>query len=229
MEKKAFTLAEIIIVVGVIGIVASFLIPAMIKENFKKEMREKLTVAISIINQANLKLRQDEGGAGVNAKYADYSTGAYPSCEFATNFVANINYVKILSAPTFPLGYAKSYSETQYNVAKGNVGTCLGVSNPVVVLKNGMLMNFSICWYLPMITIDLNGEKKPNRFGYDVFKFYIDSNDQIKPFFYNDAGSDRFRCEKNGSGTDNGFNCTKWAIEDKCPDGSNKGYWECLP
>ena len=59
--KKGFTLAEVLITLGIIGVVAAMTIPNLITHNQKEETVTKLRRAISVFNQA-YKLSFDELG-----------------------------------------------------------------------------------------------------------------------------------------------------------------------
>ena len=59
--KFAFTLAEVLITLGIIGIVAAMTIPGLISNYQKKQTVTKLQKAISILNQA-YKLSFDDVG-----------------------------------------------------------------------------------------------------------------------------------------------------------------------
>ena len=52
MKDKGFTLAEILITLGIIGVVAAMTIPTLITNYQKKASVTKLQKAISILNQA---------------------------------------------------------------------------------------------------------------------------------------------------------------------------------
>jgi len=59
--KHGFTLAEILITLGVIGVVSALTLPTLIKNYQKKETVAKLQKAISVLNQA-YRLSNDEAG-----------------------------------------------------------------------------------------------------------------------------------------------------------------------
>uniref|UniRef100_UPI00402818C9 prepilin-type N-terminal cleavage/methylation domain-containing protein n=1 Tax=Candidatus Scatousia sp. TaxID=3085663 RepID=UPI00402818C9 len=68
--KSAFTLAEVLITLGIIGIVAAMTMPTLIGKYKKKELANRAKVAYSILSQA-IKLSEVENG---EVKYWD----AYP-------------------------------------------------------------------------------------------------------------------------------------------------------
>lgn len=228
-RQKGFTLAEVLITTSIIGIIASILLKTVMANMFKAEMKQKLTVAQSMLSESLANMKVESPSNSLYLTYSDYSTGTYPYCSFVTDVLQNFKTPLNKTTTYNNTNYAKSYSNQKYDILVAKTANCTGTDSGAFTLQNGMVVLFYINWYIPYITIDLNGSKKPNRHGFDVFVFRISENDQIAPFFYNDGGSDRFRCEANGSGQDNGYNCAKWALEDKCPDGSSQGYWECLP
>ena len=61
LEKTAFTLAEVLITLGIIGVVAALTLPALIQNNRNKELQTGLKKAYSVISQA-LDMYQAETG-----------------------------------------------------------------------------------------------------------------------------------------------------------------------
>lgn len=61
MTKQAFTLAEVLITLGIIGVVASMTLPALIQTNKNAEVESKLKKVYSVMNQAILRSEIDNG------------------------------------------------------------------------------------------------------------------------------------------------------------------------
>ena len=91
-----------------------------------------------------------------------------------------------------------------------------------------------------IINVDTNGPYKgPNRYGYDLFKFYMCRNGKIIAPSEDDdyaanrpENSYRSRCSFNPSDTNwypQGEECSYWAIRDNYPGSSTKSYWKNLP
>ncbi len=74
------------------------------------------------------------------------------------------------------------------------------------------------------ITIDLNGpDKKPNKWGHDMFTFQIIRNGKVLPMGADGtAFSNEEFCSKNSNAGTNGIACTHRALTDK-------DYWKNLP
>lgn len=59
--KKAFTLAEVLITLGIIGVIAAMTLPALIGHYRQKVLQEQFKVAYSLLQQAVLKIEADWG------------------------------------------------------------------------------------------------------------------------------------------------------------------------
>ena len=89
IEKKeiAFTLAEVLITLGIIGIVAAMTIPTLITNNQKKQTVVKLQRAISVLNQA-YKLSYDDVGELGAEKTKDFNAISEQGNKFVTFFMS---------------------------------------------------------------------------------------------------------------------------------------------
>ncbi len=92
--KRGFTLAEVLITLGIIGVVAAITIPALISNYQMTANRTKLKKIVSILNQVGQmsKEKYDFDYSGMTSSYADPVNG---SCtdnpESITSFCAMIN------------------------------------------------------------------------------------------------------------------------------------------
>ena len=80
-RKVAFTLAEVLITLGIIGVVAAMTIPTLLQNRVNTEVESKLKKVYSVMNQAILMSEQDNGpkeywpsacGAGQNITCEEY-------------------------------------------------------------------------------------------------------------------------------------------------------------
>ena len=78
MKKEAFTLAEVLITLGIIGVVAAMTLPTLIQNHRKHEVETKLAKIYSVVNQA-IKLSTVEYG---EPQYWDWDCGpsGTPTC-----------------------------------------------------------------------------------------------------------------------------------------------------
>ena len=115
-------------------------------------------------------------------------------------------------------------------------------------LPDGSFLGFNINGNKLNFGVDLNGYKKPNRLGYDIFIFNIKkTNDTITGFMdtapsnvsdsdaeerYQDNNAQRLQygspCNLESTRESNGIGCAYYALRNKCPYDDTKTYWECL-
>lgn len=185
----AFTLAEILIVVGIVGVVAVMTIPALLNKSQDLELKSALKKEFSVIGQANNLLMNDNGGtlSGITGgyianignyfKYSKYCSGASHTngCWHAVGE----SYVYTGAAAGAPT------NQPQTNFAGGGY-----------ILTDGTLITFYGNWPTgaslsafsgssePVYTellVDVNGFNKPNVVGRDIFCFFP-SNIGLLPY-----------------------------------------------
>ena len=171
-KKLAFTLAETLITIGIIGIVAAMTIPTLITNYQKKQTVTKLQKAISVLNQA-YKLSFDDVGEPSAQEAYDMGSEQY----FKTYWAPYIKTALICTT------YQQcGYKELQPWKTASNKKNSTGVVNSThratfytsdgflyviftgigKTAEEGFIKNNSII-------VDLNGHEGPNRVGRDVF------------------------------------------------------------
>lgn len=225
-KKKGFTLAEVLITLGIIGVVASLTTPTLVVSSRNKECEAGLRVAYSLLEQTFTKMRSD--GLQINA--ASYPTntfvsvireyflvgekgGTYSDCTDNTIFVttpnSNINPDRF---DNVYLTYNRSRKIYTQELDDGQF-----------ILRNGMLLAFENNVNTRLfISVDVNGKAKgPNVWGIDLFTFQIMDDGRILPMgaegtFYT---NENLYCSKTSSSTSNGIGCTQKALTDE-------SYWK---
>ncbi|MBR1754254.1 type II secretion system protein [bacterium] len=178
MKKYGFTLAEVLITLGIIGVVAALTIPTLMQEQRNKEYVSRFQKAWGLLNNA-IKISEAHNGFiktwGPTNNYDD--TELFMDKYFAPYFNIAKN-CKLLQnqgcwaqKTTYINGNETSYNDnlTQYKM----------------LLNDGMSLNFVLAGY-PIdqvhIAVDTNGPKGPNIGGRDIFKFALFLNSgQISP------------------------------------------------
>ncbi|MDD3594250.1 MAG: type II secretion system protein [Candidatus Gastranaerophilales bacterium] len=227
MKKyTGFTLAEVLITLIVIGVLAMITVPSLLKEYHHRQWKAGLWKAYKISADA-LEMMRAEDGDHIWERYADYVKLGNKYGDFATPFLSYFNA---------PLSTKKLYTYYPSYKIYTYTGDMSGSTNWAAAgltkrLKDGMLIGASINSSAIIITIDINGaDKKPNTYGKDCFTFKVDKKiDKLVPMGGEVQGGYEY-CSKNyPEKNSNGLGCTYWALKDICPDDPNKGYWECLP
>lgn len=191
---KGFSLAEILVTLGIIGIIAIITVTEIISiyqnktnEIAFKKMYSNLQNAINMIIQEN-------GGLAYQCYINASSQSSVTECDtFWNEIVKKLNYSSFCTGGVAG-GCQPQYSRNTDVVANGgtscNTG-CRGTSTHVnlkssYILSDGSLImsytsgfgGISGCFFI----IDTNGFKKPNKWGYDVFALTIEPtvNDPTK-------------------------------------------------
>lgn len=235
--KRAFTLAEVLITLGIIGVVAAMTIPIVINKYRSYVLEVQFKKAYSNLSQTILLMKQDLGVENLWKEYVIYDSKneIYINPE---NFYNNFDkYIKVVKK-------AEKYEITNYNGTKKTISdTGDDLPKAIYILPDGSSVGRQIGNGRIRFWIDVNGPyKKPNRYGFDVFEFHITSkNDAVVPVkqvrYYTDeelknehfpyiSGSP---CNKLSTQELNGIGCSWFAVNNVNPDDSTKKYWSSLP
>lgn len=165
--KCAFTLAEVLITLGIIGIVAALTIPSMITKHQEKEYLSRFETAYKIINDA-YKMSQVENGTADDWGVNNGSINKRSSLIYQKLSP----YLKIEKVCDHEPG---CFPNIQYKDLQGVDNGYLGLINDTdsvkFILSNGMLVKINDDDDFGTIMVDTNGFKGPNRLGYDLFIF----------------------------------------------------------
>ena len=191
--KKGFTLAEVLITLGIIGVVAAMTLPSLVGKYQKRQTVEQLKKTLSTLEQA---FKLSEAQNGFSNDWVD--TSAEVSAEAMTQYFDTYwrPYLKIMKTCQTPEDCG--YNQKQfYNLKNVNSGAVIvnEVTRTAVVLNDGMFLQFvPMNWdsednpYMSktqQIRVDLNGPKPPNRYCRDVFNFVVDLDRHfVKPLGY---------------------------------------------
>lgn len=179
-KNKAFTLAEILITLGIIGVVSAITMSVLTKNINKHIAKNQFKKAYSTISNA-LNLSVQEYGENLKCYYVANSGDRENSdCTdfFVNTFFKKLDTSKICINNAFQNGCMPDYSAVDFPNKSGCSGfysNTIKTNAPTALLKNGMvifLYNDSIRKQ-PVIAVDINGFKKPNKGGIDVFSFQI--------------------------------------------------------
>ena len=143
----AFTLAEVLITLGIIGVIAAMTMPALIANTKKSEISAKLKKFNTTMAQCVLLSEQDNGPAEEWSNPGGYDT--FDLDNFFKTYLAP--YIKYSSA-----GLKTEYGSKRYYVYLLDGGYFYFVKGNCVD-----------------IVYDVNGSKKPNAHGRDIFRFLL--------------------------------------------------------
>ena len=199
--KRAFTLAEVLITLGIIGIVAAMTLPSLIGKYQKKETVAQLQKAYTVLNQA---FRQAEAENESSEYWNESSNQA--SVIFEKYWKPYLKSPQICISFTNYCGYQKQQPWKQ--LRGNNDDYCVLLSSNYrlsMTLADGQFVSIiSGSGYDvndKRMIVDLNGPRKPNILGRDTFLFTRVSGKGILPYGYQEnSGTVNNDCSKSGKG-----------------------------
>jgi prepilin-type N-terminal cleavage/methylation domain-containing protein len=253
--NKGFTLAEVLIALVVIGVIAVITVQVLFAQVQKKSLESAFKKHYSELSQITKGLPIETGDCNnIN------------SAQMKSYIISKLNVMKmqkITSNTSSP--YFTDYKQYTFqgNVANKTLhNNCLvGNSNWVsdwgtaykLILTDGAYIG--VCSHSSesndsynrdsgvFISIDVNGDKKPNRFGYDIWNFHVAAKTcQIEGagtyrsyltsedgYGSNSANASWITdCNKTSTSDSSGYSCAAYAIKNQSPTNSSKGYFDSL-
>lgn len=229
--KIAFTLAEVLITIGIIGVVAEMTIPTLAVSIQRKDAYASLQKAISVLNQAASNIRLANGG-----DFTDIvASGATQDQDYANLFAAQLKVIKQCSNATDPANCYLGPSDGVWNLKLDHyygTGPNSFSACPILVTADGFAYIFNT-WdthcnstayqrntvgeMCLQINVDINGTKPPNSVGRDIF-FISVNKFNVTPYWAMNYdipnGYDNAYCDITNSGQQwGGADCAHMAIE----------------
>ena len=215
-RRFGFTLAEVLVTLGIIGVVAALTMPSVIANYQKQETVQRLKKVYTVMSNA---IKMSES---VNGEMADWE---FPTSHYDSNFYLFFRkyytpYLQIAEECTS----ANCFKDGKYEIVNiaGKPTTGIYIANYFIKLSDGTYLYFlpnTPNGYIWMLA-DINGHKKPNRLGRDIFVFdiynypfhKIRKNYHLKFWCdYKDIDAlkndTNYGCNKNADNRYAGFNC----------------------
>ena len=177
LKLKSFTLAEILIVLGIIGLVAEMTIPPLVRDFQQNVLKTSFKKAYSVASQAWAQAVAENPGSftskgGWECTWADGTSGDVNANDGRTDaFKSKMNVVKSC------IGQAGCWSDNfeTFGVFLGN--SQFGAYSPY---SYSWISADGMCWAAPWkswdestLLVDTNCSKKPNKIGEDIFHFQL--------------------------------------------------------
>ena len=164
-RRAAFTLAEVLITLGIIGVVAAMTIPAIVAKYQERAWLTAFKKTYSVLSQAYLRASQDYGTANTWCAAKNTDCGKI-------YFDILSQYLNI--SEDFGLGRWDLISKASYCDLDGRP---MGITNIFTndyykfILSDGTIIGIKYDATLnsPLMHVDINGLKGPNQLGKDVF------------------------------------------------------------
>jgi len=180
---KAFTLAEVLITLGIIGVVAALTLPTLIQNYKRSEFETRFKKATSAIQQAVLRMSDDVGQINDTYCYCPHRVCQSTFIPDFSKYFVTSSVKDVDTTNLNVLGYKDTYF-FQASKTPAYFSSVYGFPGGAIILSDGTTIVSGNCWYSYKVdfAVDVNGKKPPNKFGYDVFYFQIQDDNSAKPY-----------------------------------------------
>ena len=213
MIKKAFTLAEVLITLGIIGVVAAMTLPTIKQKIDARANMTALKKTYSLLQQATTRAiseyenpiywgMKDNDTESVTQVYKNYKP-YFNMMRECPNTPGCWGYpMKYLSGTTYWAAHNASWYQYAFTLPDG-VSVLIDIY-PASQIQTNFGITF-VDYDAAVFFVDINSEKNPNQLGKDVFCFVVTERGLIP------AGKDNpSDCKEHG----NGFQCVSRIIQD---------------
>lgn len=219
--KKGFTLAEVLITLVIIGVIAAITIPTLMNKTNEQETVVAVKKAFSVISQAYQRIVAESGELNPSMLGDDN-----PQEKLGNIFAKQLNAQKVCGADSS----GDCFPDVIYKFFNGE--DCVNFESEdnghyKIRLSDGM--SIAICWFggyvnygdsealqsvFGDINVDINGDKGPNVLGKDLFNFLITKYGIIPSGTADNTQNPFSSCRTLGYG------CTAWVLSK-----GNVDYW----
>ena len=184
-NKVAFTLAEVLITLGIIGVVAAVTLPTLVANYQKTVWVNQLKKAYSVLNNGVKQMIVEQGCSDVTCtNFSDndgfVDVGLSLEDDFIKQFVktfklSNVQELDNNSIYSYPIKFLSGEETFRYS----DMMTGVGGTTP-----DGMIVYLGGIYPVgSFICVDTNGLKNPNQYGRDIFWFQVSLKGAVVPFY----------------------------------------------
>ncbi len=208
-KSLAFTLAETLITLVIIGIVAALTVPTLMVNHQKEQTVTQIKKVYSDFCGA-LNMSEALNGPRSTWDYENYSSKFFS--QYLTPFISIQKVKKGKVDEEIIYREASGKEEESLNQLKDSAYITTLISGAQVFSSTTGNQSLTFKCYI----VDANGNKKPNKFGRDLFFICIDKERGVTPFYWDDnkdathkktrdqlksgPSNHRYQCNKNSRG-----------------------------
>lgn len=228
LKMNGFTLAEVLITLGIIGVVAAMTIPTLMAHLNHVKLKSQFKEGYSLLAQAVKMYNEDEDAEHSRFLYAKDFSKYFKGATICTDKDKNSTHC-IARTETDDEGHTsvtnRDYKYTNYAKNTDYIQTNM-FDDSQFYLNNGMLIIMDMNpWGKgknQLISIDINGKSsKPNAAGHDLFSFELRPTEksgglELVPMGEQDTeltDKDTY-CSKTSKSSYNGIACAYYAMQD---------------
>ena len=176
--KFGFTLAEVLITLGIIGVVASMTIPTLINKQWEQERKTLIKKSYSTMSEAIKRIVANNDGYAPACHYTNGGSNFTQCPEFYKQLKEILVTVKECDNQALSNGCIGDIEDMHPSggcsgFAKSNIDT----TSMAFVTADGMSIFGYYLDKIPLVGIDINGPKPPNKWGHDVYSLKWEGDD----------------------------------------------------
>lgn len=162
----AFTLAEVLITLGIIGVVAALTLPNLVANYKKQVLVTQLKAEVNIIENSFRKILANEGVDDLN------NTPLFNGRNFNKDYyISQTGFSEIPNDSEMAFAQEIRKKNRSYPMFYINNGGCFAVR---------VVRSSTTSLYYLIVYVDVNCDKRPNSLGYDQFSIQLNSFGQLK-------------------------------------------------
>lgn len=237
-KNKAYTLAEVLITLGIIGIVAAMTIPTISMHITHKKLESQLKKTYADLNRATRTFYSD-----TDIPVHDYDAMISTSTVWRSDGVLK-KFMSYYNGNSTDSNNSWRDFDTKHSIQNLNLNGTVAASYPCdqssvytditgrLYVMDDTSLAYNNLSFGPKICVDINGIEKPNRWGYDRFVFVFTEDNAAIPYVGSSwSGLTENLTDKNEiakycafTTTTPAHTCAYFALIDKSPTG-NGSYW----
>lgn len=215
MKKHGFTLAEVLITLGIIGVVSALVIPTFTAQTQNAKIGPRVGKAISSFEQATKALIDEAGSdslSGIdgltNTAGTQAEIGTPDGTAFLGRFADHLKGSGWQITNGITLNPQPSIGGTTFSGASGGFTTSDGISYYFNTAGLGTVGTGNNPphqrQYISVLVVDLNGQAEPNKDARDRFYFQVMDDGSLRPYggTWQTSNSWRNKCKANNKPTD---------------------------
>ena len=213
--KKAFTLTEVLITLGIIGVVSAMTIPTLVKNHQRQVYVTQLQKVVNELSQAAEKATNDSNAISLDeTKYRYNENNNVGAANFLRDYFKIAKDCGTTLTPCFADSYETLNGEN-FTLEEPQAVVSLTSGAAISIFNNRLDYQGSPYWtdengvrhYEPyhgafQIQVDINGQKEPNILGRDLFYMELYSDGKVAETYSGARG---------------------WGVDNPCAEGDTYG------
>ena len=201
-------MAEVLITLGIIGVVAAMTLPVLITKHRAQVLQTQFKKCYSEVSQALAQLKKEDEYLSITngPELQDFLVKQFKEAKAPDRLIYSQTPEKQKELIGFELPVYKSFDKKNEFYKRALDDGFIFINNEYFVFINADYSSISDA----AIIIDVNGLNGPNVAGYDLFAFKLDENFNLRS-----QDKNSLTCTETFPGDHNGFSCSYNAMTDK--------------